>query len=201
MNLRPFGTRSGFQVNPVSIGAMRLPGDATDAVALIRRAIDAGMVYIDTSRGYGESEFLLGRALRDGYREKVVLSSKCSPWIKKVREDDDGSADSVVRRIEEQLLRLDVEYLDVYQVWNIHNPEGWETATRPGGMVDGIRKAIDRGLVGHAGFTTHDSPESLLEPPAPGGLGGADPRQLQPPQPAVRRPSSPRPTSSASGRW
>ena len=93
MELRQFGKRSGFEVAPVSIGAMRLPEDCTDAVALIRYAIDSGMCYIDTSRGYGESEFKLGRALKDGYREKVILSSKCSPWIKKVREDDDGSAD------------------------------------------------------------------------------------------------------------
>jgi len=139
------------------------PEDCTDAVALIRHAIDAGMCYIDTSRGYGESEFKLGRALRDGYREKVILSSKCSPWCKKVRPDDDGSADSVRRRIEEQILRLDVDYLDFYQVWSVNNREAWEVATKKGGMVDGILKAIDEGLVRHTGFTTHDSVENLLE--------------------------------------
>lgn len=148
---------------PVSIGAMRFPGDSSDAVALIRHAIDSGMRYIDTSRGYGESEFVLGRALKNGYREKVILSSKCSPWIKKVRDDDDGSADSVRRRIEETLLRLDVDYLDFYQVWNVCNRESWETATKPGGMVEGIKKAIADGLVRHTGFTTHDSKENLLE--------------------------------------
>ncbi len=163
MELRGFGKRSGLEVAPVSLGAMRLPEDCTDAVALIRHAIDAGMRYIDTSRGYGESEFKLGRALRDGYREKVILSSKCSPWVKKVRPDDDGSADAVRRRIEEQMLRLDVDYLDFYQVWNICDREGWETATKKGGMVDGIRKAIDEGLVGHTGFTTHDTVENLLD--------------------------------------
>jgi len=142
---------------------MRFPDDCTDTVALIRHAIDAGMRYIDTSRGYPESEFKLGRALKDGYREKVILSSKCSPWCKKVRPDDDGSADSVRRRIEEQLLRLDVDYLDFYQVWSVHNRDVWELATKKGGMVDGILKAIDEGLVKHTGFTTHDTVENLLE--------------------------------------
>ena len=163
MNLKAFGKRSGLEVAPVSIGAMRLPEDCVDAVALIRQAIDAGMCYIDTSRGYGESEFKLGRALKDGYREKVILSSKCSPWNKKVRPDDDGSADSVRRRIEETMLRLDVDFLDFYQVWNINNREAWEMATKKGGMVEGIRKAMDEGLVGHTGFTTHDTVDNLLE--------------------------------------
>ena len=52
MNATPFGTRSGLDASPISIGAMRLPGDAEDAVTLIRQAIDAGMRYIDTSRGW-----------------------------------------------------------------------------------------------------------------------------------------------------
>ncbi|MCY2929748.1 MAG: aldo/keto reductase [Planctomycetota bacterium] len=163
MKARPFGRRSGLKVAPVSIGAMRFPQDVTDAVALIRRAIDAGMRYIDTSRGYGESEFVLGRALKDGYRKKVILSTKCSPWTKKVRDDDTEAADCVLRRIEESITRLDVEYLDFYQVWNLSSAEAWQAATKKGGMVDGIRKAMKRGLVKHTGLTTHDSPQSLLE--------------------------------------
>ncbi len=163
MQLKAFGTRSTLQVTPVSIGAMRFPQDCIDATDMIRHAIDSGMRYIDTSRGYGESEFKLGAALKDGYREKVILSSKCSPWIKKVRDDDDGSADSVRRRIDETLLRLGIDKLDFYQVWNINNRESWELATRKGGMVDGILRAMDEGLVGHTGFTTHDSVENLLE--------------------------------------
>ncbi len=162
MKIVDFGKRSGLRVAPVSIGAMRLPGDALDAVELIRYAIDAGMRYIDTSRGYGESEFLLSCALKDGYREKVILSTKSAPWIKKVREDDDGSADSIRRRIEESLVRLGVDYLDFYQVWNIHNAEGWENATRKGGMVEGILKARSEGLVKHLGFTTHEKPATAV---------------------------------------
>ncbi len=162
MKFKKFGTRSGFSVSPVSIGAMRFPADAVEAVKLIRTAIDRGMVYIDTSRGYGESEFILGRALKDGYREKVILSSKCSPWIKKIQDLDDGSADSVFHRIQETILRLDVEYLDFYQVWNIDSPEAWKTAVRKGGMVDGIRRAMAEGMVRHTGFTTHEKPENLL---------------------------------------
>lgn len=163
MELRDFGKRSGLSVRPVSIGAMRLPGDVKDAVDLVRRAIDAGMCYIDTSRGYGESEFVLGRALQDGYRDKVILSTKCSPWIKKVRDTDEPDAATTRQRIEESILRLGVDYLDFYQIWNVNNRENWDKATRPGGMLDGIRGAMEDGLVRHTGFTTHDSVENLLD--------------------------------------
>ncbi len=163
MELCDFGKRSGLKVAPVSIGAMRLPNDCLDSVELVRHAIDSGMKYIDTSRGYGESEFKLGRALRDGYREKVILSTKSSPWIKKIKDEDDGSSDSIRRRIDEALLRLDVDYLDFYQVWNINSPEAWENATKKGGMVDGIKQAMKEGLVRHTGFTTHEKPENLME--------------------------------------
>jgi predicted aldo/keto reductase-like oxidoreductase len=58
--------------------------------------------------------------------------------------------------------RLDVSHLDFYQVWNIQNPEQFAQATVKGGFVDGIKKARDRGLVGHIGFTSHDKTENLL---------------------------------------
>lgn len=158
----PFGKRCGFNIPAVNIGAMRLPEDDDEAVALVRGAIDSGMRYIDTSRGYGPSEVKLGKALKNGYREKVILSTKCSPWITMIEETDDTSADCTRRRIEESMSRLDVDYLDFYQVWNIDSREHYEAAIIKGGMVDGIRKAMDDGLVGHTGFTTHDSVENLL---------------------------------------
>ena len=163
MQTRPFGTRCGFDVPTVNIGAMRLPRDVDDAVALIRHAIDAGMRYIDTSRGYGESEWILGQALKDGYRDRVILSTKWAPWITRIRPADDASADAVRRRLEESMRRLQVDYLDFYQVWNINNRENYDRAVAPGGMVEGILKARDDGLIGHTGFTTHDSVENLLD--------------------------------------
>jgi len=163
MKLIPLGQRSGFTVPQANIGGMRLPGDTDEAVALVRHAIDSGMRYIDTSRGYGDSEIKIGKALKDGYRNKVILSTKWSPWVTKIDPTDDTSADSVLRRIEESMKRLDVDYLDYYQVWNIDSREHYNQAVAKGGMVDGIKKAIDRKLVGHSGFTTHDTADNVVE--------------------------------------
>jgi len=163
MKLRNFGKRSGHKVAPVSIGAMRLPKDLDSAVALLRAAIDRGMRYIDTSRGYPDSEWVVGRALKNGYRKKVFLSTKWCPWGMKFIPADDSSADCVRRHIEEQMKRLDVDYLDYYQVWSVNSRENYDEAVAKNGMVEGILKAKKEGLVRHTGFTTHDTPESLLK--------------------------------------
>ncbi|MHB1460751.1 MAG: aldo/keto reductase [Armatimonadota bacterium] len=162
MQQLPFGQRNGLTVARGSIGGMRLPADIDEAVAVIRRAIDSGMKYIDTSRGYGDSEIKIGKALKDGYREKVILSTKWAPWIVKIEESDDSSADCVRKRIDESMKRLDVEYLDYYQVWNIQNRENYDAAVCKGGFLEGIQKAMAEGLVRRTGFTTHDSVENLL---------------------------------------
>jgi predicted aldo/keto reductase-like oxidoreductase len=156
-----FGKRSGLKVYPVSIGAMRFPEDVVEAVSLIRQAIDSGMIYIDTSRGYGDSELKLAKALKDGYREKVILSTKWCPWNLKVEPTDDTSADCEYKRILESIKRLEAEYLDFYQIWSVNNAEQWKQATCKGGMLDGILRAKKEGLVKHIGFTTHDTPENI----------------------------------------
>jgi len=155
-----FGKRSGLKCFPVSTGAMRLP-EEQKAIPLVRQAIDAGMIYIDTSRGYCDSELKLAKSLKDGYRRKVILSSKWSPWNLKVEPSDDTSADCMYRRIIESMQRLEVDYLDFYQIWAICNPEHYNETVRKGGMLDGIRRAMNEGLVGHTGFTTHDKPENI----------------------------------------
>jgi uncharacterized protein len=163
MELINFGKRSGFQIPRANIGGMRLPDDHDEAVKLLRHAIDSGMRYIDTCRAYGESEIKVGEALKDGYREKVILSSKWSPWIRKFADDDVPTAECMRKRLDDSLRRLDVEWIDFYQVWNVNSRETWAAATAPGGTLDGIRQAMAEGVVKHTGMTTHDEVENLLE--------------------------------------
>lgn len=163
MELIDFGKRSGLKVPRANIGGMRLPEDTGEAVELVRYALDSGMRYIDTCRGYGDSEVKIGKALKDGYREGAILSSKWCPWNLKVEESDGPSADCMRKRLEESLGRLDVDRIDFYQLWSINDREQFEAATRPGGMLDGVRRAMDEGLVGHTGMTTHDSVQNLLD--------------------------------------
>ena len=78
-----------------------------------------------------------------------------------VEPDDKPTAECTYKRLIESMQRLDVEYLDFYQVWNIDSNEHYDQATCKGGMLDAVVRAMDEGLVRHTGFTTHDSPENV----------------------------------------
>lgn len=99
----------------LGMGCMRLPVDSNDtvkeeeAIRIIRDAIDGGVNYVDTAFMYhnGQSEKILGKALKDGYREKVLLAVKMPIWFAK---DEDG-----MRTIfEKQMTRLDTDCIDMY---------------------------------------------------------------------------------------
>lgn len=150
-------------MNKFGIGTMRLPEKKEEAVQLIRTAIDFGDIYIDTSRGYNDAELILAEALKNGYRKKVILSSKWSPWLANISGSDEPTEFFTRKRIEESLKRLQVEYLDYFQVWNINNQARWELSTKNGGIVDGLIKAKNEGIVKHIGYTTHDFPHNVLK--------------------------------------
>ena len=86
MRYNQFGTLG--ETSRLGFGLMRLPCledgslDEDRAVRLIRRGIDGGITYVDTAYPYhgGQSEVVAGKALKDGYREKVKLTTKMPCW-------------------------------------------------------------------------------------------------------------------------
>ena len=117
MQFRKLGN-TGIKVSALGFGCMRLPTlelgkpaiDRKQAIKLIRKGIDEGINYIDTAYMYHdhESEVVVGLALKDGYRERVTLATKCP-----VGYPDFSEAD-YERYLNEQLKKLDVDYLDFY---------------------------------------------------------------------------------------
>ena len=128
---RPLG-RTGVQVSPLTLGAMMFGAwgnpDHDESIAIIHRALDAGINVIDTADVYarGESEEIVGKALqaRKGSRDDVFLATK---FHGNMHDEDPNQAGNsrrwIVREVEHSLRRLQVDHIDLYQV---HRP-------RPGG--------------------------------------------------------------------
>lgn len=158
MQYRNFG-KLGFQISTFGVGCMRLPleKDAPDsshideaaATAMLRTAIDSGVNYIDTAYPYHgkQSEPLVGRALRDGYREKVKLATKLPSWLVKEPADFD-------RLLNEQLGRLGTDHIDFYLLHGLDS-DRWENMKK-NGVFDFIERAKKSGRIRYIGFSFHD---------------------------------------------
>lgn len=158
MQYRPFG-KLDFQVSALGFGAMRFPTkdgqiDEVESTKMIRYAIDQGVNYVDTAYPYhdGASETFLSRALRDGYREKVKLATKLPSWLVKTADDFD-------RYLNEQLERLQTEYVDFYLLHALNR--GWWEQQRDLGVREWAEKAMADGRIRHLGFSFHDGPDAF----------------------------------------
>jgi predicted aldo/keto reductase-like oxidoreductase len=148
----------GISVSRLGFGAMRLPTreidgkqaiDREEAITMIRRAIDAGVNYVDTAYGYhgGESERVVGEALQNGYREKVYLATKLPCWLVKTREDMD-------RLLDEQLQKLKTDHFDFYLLHAL-NHGSFENMKKLG-YHEFLDKAVASGKIRFPSFSYHD---------------------------------------------
>jgi uncharacterized protein len=157
MKYRKFG-KMDWKVSALGFGAMRLPVldndygkiDKPAAVEMIRYAIDHGVNYFDTAYVYhnGNSEDVLGNALKDGYRDKVRIATKLPSWMI-------NSADDFDRILNEQLKRLQTGRTDFYLLHGL-NRVMWPKL-RDLGVLKWAEGAIDDGRISGLGFSFHDS--------------------------------------------
>ena len=168
MKYRRFG-RLDWKVSALGFGAMRLPViggdrsriDEAEAIRMIRYAIDHGVNYIDTAYPYhgGNSEILVGKSLKDGYREKVRIATKMP--IGRVDSPED-----LDRIFNDQLRKLQTDRIDFYLLHGL-NKERW-LKTLDLNVLDWAEKLMDEGKIGYFGFSFHDEFE-VFEENLPGG--------------------------------
>ena len=155
MKYRVLG-KTGAEVSVLGFGCMRLPVleneaiDESEAIRIIRKGIDNGINYLDTAFGYhnGQSEILVGKALKDGYRSKAYLATKLPLWSVNCEDD-------VERIFNEQLTKLDTDYIDFYLLHAVNN-ESWETKVLKFDILPKLEKKLAEGKIKHLGFSFHD---------------------------------------------
>ena len=164
MQYRRFG-RTELQVSVLTFGGMRIPtGRAEDgrpgtdeqlelAARVMSRAFEVGINHFETARNYGTSEEHFGLGLKQLPREKVILTTKIGPTL-----DCDGMA----RQIEDSLKRLQVDYLDNFDIHGINTPEHLAVTLKRGGCLKAVRRFMDQGLIRHLGFSTHGPTPLIL---------------------------------------
>lgn len=124
MQYRTLG-RTGIKVSPYALGAMMFGAmgnpDHDDSIAIIHKALDAGINFIDTADVYarGESEEIVGKALK-GRRENIILASKVNGAMGEDPNQQGNSRRWIIQEVENSLRRLQTDYIDLYQ---IHRPD------------------------------------------------------------------------------
>jgi aryl-alcohol dehydrogenase-like predicted oxidoreductase len=144
--------RTGLKVSVAGLGSggpSRLGQKAglsvDDGVALIRRAIDLGINFLDTAHSYG-TEGILGAALREMPRDSVILSSKYY--------SEDASADEIVKALDESLRTLGTDYLDVFHLHGVL-PDEYDRSLDT--LVPALMRERERGKFRFLGITERTS--------------------------------------------
>lgn len=157
---RPFPKRTlgstGLRVSLLAVGghAIGKPADRKTGIRIIRTAIDNGVNFLDNAWDYhnGISEEIMGKALQDGYREKVILMTK----------NHGRDYDTYKKQLEESLLRLQTDYIDVLQFHEIIH-EGEPDRIFDEGAIDAAVEAKKEGKIRFIGFTGHKYPRLFKE--------------------------------------
>jgi aryl-alcohol dehydrogenase-like predicted oxidoreductase len=163
MKMRTLGA-TGIKVSPLCLGAMMFGKagnpDHDDSIAVIHRALDAGINFIDTADVYsaGESEEIVGKALASGNRrDDVVLATKFHGSMGKDPNHQGNSRRWIVREVENSLRRLQTDHIDLYQV---HRPD---PATDIDETLSALSDLVHQGKIrafGSSTFPAHEIVEA-----------------------------------------
>ncbi|HEV7215223.1 MAG TPA: aldo/keto reductase [Chloroflexota bacterium] len=156
MDYRILG-KTGVRVSAIGLGGAHAakPDDPAESVRMIRKAIDSGITFMDNCWDYsgGDAEVRMGKALRDGYRQRVVLMTKIDAHL----------AAAATAQIEQCLQHLQTDYLDVLQIHEVIRPDDPDRAFAPGGTMEALLAARQAGKIRNIGFTGHKDPAIHLK--------------------------------------
>jgi predicted aldo/keto reductase-like oxidoreductase len=149
--------RTGEKVSMVGLGGYHIGSqkDEQESIRIIRTALDSGINFLDNCWDYngGESEVRMGKALRDGYRQRAFVMTKIDGRTKK----------AAAAQIEESLQRLQTDHIDLLQFHEIIRMEDPDRVFAAGGGMEAAVEAQKAGKLRYIGFTGHKSPDIHLK--------------------------------------
>lgn len=144
--------RTGEKVSIIGVGGSHIgqQKDELESIKIIRSAIDHGITFMDNSWDYnkGVSEIRMGKALRNGYRQKVFLMTKV----------DGRTKLAAAKQIDESLRRLQTDHVDLMQFHEVIRMEDPDRIFAPDGALSAMLAAQKAGKVRYIGFTGHKDP-------------------------------------------
>jgi len=155
----PFRTlgRTGERVSVIGLGGYHLgkQSDPAESIRIIRTGLDEGINFLDNCWDYngGESEIRMGKALRDGYRQKAFLMTKI----------DGRTKTAATSQLNESLQRLQTDRIDLLQFHEVIRDSDPDRVFAAGGGMEAVLEAQKAGKVRFIGFTGHKSPDSHLK--------------------------------------
>lgn len=148
--------KTGVEVSAIGLGGYHIgtQNDEAESIRIIRTAIDHGITFLDNCWDYnkGASEEREGKALRDGYRQKVFLMTKL----------DARPGAVATQQLEQSLKRLQTDVIDLVQIHEVIRMEDPAACFREGGCVEALLAAKKAGKIRFIGFTGHKDPEIHL---------------------------------------
>lgn len=144
--------RTGEKVSAVGLGGYHIgvPKTEQEGIRLVRTAVDRGINFLDNCWDYhdGKSEVWMGKALRDGYRQKAFLMTKF----------DGRTKSSTAKQINESLQRLQTDHVDLMQYHENIRMEDPDRFFAPNGPLEALLEAKKAGKIRYIGFTGHKDP-------------------------------------------
>ena len=150
--------KTGVRVAALGFGMLRLPMladhktvDEARTIEMLRYGIDNGINYVDTAHGYlgGQSELAVGKALLNGYRDKVYLATKVNLGAMRSEADFD-------RMFDESRKRLQTDFIDFYLLHHV-TTKTWNQSVLPFRVLEKVERCKQDGKIRFSGFSFHDN--------------------------------------------
>ena len=166
MKYRRFG-KTELSMPVISCGGMRyqhkwddipwdsVPRDRQENIErILAYALEKGINHVETARGYGSSEMQLGYAFKQFSRESFIIQTKVAPQ---------ATADEFLKIFEKSMAYLQLDYVDLFALHGLNDPERIHWALQPGGCLEAAQKLKADGRIKHLGFSTHASTHDIVD--------------------------------------